>query len=49
MDGANGIASLQEACEQNPDTTDVRTCLGITRAMNYDPQRSVDALEEAQY
>lgn len=41
------IASLKEACKQNPDNADMRTCLGIAHAMNYDPQCSMDALEEA--
>lgn len=41
------IASLEEACKQNPENADMRTCLGIAHAMNYDPQGSMDALEEA--
>ncbi len=44
---AEFIASLTEACAQNPDNADLRTCLGIAYAMNYDPQHSMDALEEA--
>ncbi len=44
---AESIESLTQACAQNPDNADVRTCLGIAYAMNYDPQRSMDALEEA--
>ena len=44
---AEFIESLTQACAQNPDNADVRTCLGIAYAMNYDPQRSMDALEEA--
>jgi len=44
---AEFIASLKEACAQNPDNADMRTCLGIAHAMNYDPQHSMDALEEA--
>jgi len=41
------IASLTEACEANPGNADMRTCLGIAHAMNYDVYRSMDALEEA--
>lgn len=41
------IAALQEACEKNPDSADLHTCLGIAHAMNYDVYRSMDALEGA--
>lgn len=41
------IVSLQEACALNPQNADLRTCLGIAHAMNFDPYRSLDALEEA--
>jgi tetratricopeptide (TPR) repeat protein len=41
------IESLRQACAQNPDNADMRACLGIAYAMDYDPQRSMDALEEA--
>jgi Flp pilus assembly protein TadD len=41
------IESLVQACTQNPGNADLRTCLGIAYAMNYDPQSSMDALEEA--
>lgn len=41
------IASLKEACQKNPDNADMRTYLGIAYAMNYDPQCSLDWLEEA--
>ena len=44
---AEFIASLTEACALNPDNADMRTCLGIAHAMNYDVCRSMDALEEA--
>lgn len=44
---AEVIASLQEACAQNPDNADMRTCLGIAHAMNYDVYPSMDALEKA--
>jgi hypothetical protein len=41
------IASLSEVCERSPENADLRTCLGIAHAMNYDVYRSMDALEEA--
>jgi len=44
---AEFIVSLTEACAQNPHNADLRTCLGIAHAMNYDVYRSMDALEEA--
>lgn len=44
---AEFIVSLTEACVQNPDNADMRICLGMAYAMNYDVYRSMDALEEA--
>ena len=44
---AEVIASLKEACALNPANADVRVCLGIAHAMNYDAYSSMDALEEA--
>jgi len=44
---AEFIASLTEACALHPDNADLRTCLGIAHAMNYDVYPSMDALEEA--
>ncbi|MGB7847997.1 MAG: hypothetical protein WBL63_20465 [Candidatus Acidiferrum sp.] len=44
---AEFIASLTEACAVNPESADMRTCLGIAHAMNYDVYQSMDALEEA--
>src|SRR2546421_9157497 len=41
------IASLKEACALNPANADVRVCLGIAHAMNYDVYNSMDALEGA--
>ena len=41
------IASLKEACAKNPNNADLRTCLGIAYAMNYEVYPSMDALEEA--
>ena len=44
---AEFIASLQQACAENPDNADLHTCLGMAHAMNYDVYRSMDALEGA--
>jgi len=44
---AEFISSLTEASARNPENADVRTCLGIAHAMNYDVYRSMDALEDA--
>lgn len=41
------IESLERACLQHPDSPDLRTCLGIAHAMNYDVYKSMDALEYA--
>jgi hypothetical protein len=41
------IASLTDLCEKHPENADMRTCLGIAHAMNYDVYPSMDALEEA--
>ena len=44
---AEYIRSLELACEENPRSADLRTCLGMAHAMNYDVYRSMDALERA--
>lgn len=44
---AGYIATLETACAENPLNADLRTCLGMAHAMNYDAYRSMDALEEA--
>jgi hypothetical protein len=44
---AEVIASLKEACALNPANADLRVCLGIAHAMNYDVYSSLDVLEEA--
>ncbi len=44
---AEYIDMLVRECEQNPRSADLRTCLGMAHAMNYDVYRSQDALEEA--
>lgn len=41
------IASLQKASALEPLNADLRICLGLAHAMNYDPYNSMDALEEA--
>ena len=41
------IADLERACEQHPQSADLRTCLGMAYAMNFDVYRSMDALERA--
>ena len=39
------IGVLELACENNPQSAGLRTCLGMAHAMNYDVYRSMDALE----
>src|SRR5260370_14615710 len=41
------IAELERACAANPQSADLRTCLGMAHAMNYDVYKSMDALEDA--
>jgi hypothetical protein len=44
---AEYIRTLEQACEQNPRSADLRTCLGMAYAMNYEVYKSEDALELA--
>jgi hypothetical protein len=44
---AEYIRTLEQACEQDPRSADLRTCLGMAYAMNYDVQKSEDMLELA--
>ncbi|HUI76747.1 MAG TPA: hypothetical protein VLY24_02495 [Bryobacteraceae bacterium] len=44
---AEYIRTLELACEQNPRSADLRTCLGMAYAMNYEVYKSEDALELA--
>src|SRR3954471_19620322 len=44
---AQYIGELERACEANPNSADLRTCLGMVHAMNYDVYKSMDALEYA--
>src|SRR6266700_6406590 len=41
------IGSLEKASEEHPRSADLRTCLGMAYAMNYDVYKSMDALEYA--
>lgn len=41
------IAKLEQACIENPRSADLRTCLGMAHAVNYDVYKSLDAIEEA--
>ena len=41
------IQQLEQACLENPRSADLRTCLGMAHAVNYDVYKSMDALEEA--
>ena len=44
---AEHITALEQACEQNPRSADLRTCLGMAYAMNFEVYKSMDALELA--
>ena len=44
---AQYLRELELACERNPRSADLRTCLGMAYAMNYDVYKSEDALELA--
>src|SRR6266536_5471448 len=41
------IARVEQACLDRPDSADLRTCLGMARAMNFEVYKSMDALEAA--
>lgn len=41
------IGELERECVRNPESADLRTCLGMAYAMNYDVYKSMDALEHA--
>jgi tetratricopeptide (TPR) repeat protein len=41
------IQLLEKACLANPQSADLRTYLGMAHAVNYDAQKSMDALEDA--
>ena len=39
-------SSSKQACLDNPQSADLRTCLGMAYAVNYDVYKSMDALED---
>src|SRR2546425_10228669 len=39
------ISALERACQEKPQSADLRTCLGMAYAMNYEAYNSMDALE----
>ena len=41
------IQQLEAACAANPASADLRTCLGMAHAVNFDVYKSMDALEDA--
>ena len=41
------IQQLEAACVANPQSADLRTCLGMAHAVNYDVHKAMDALAEA--
>jgi hypothetical protein len=41
------IQALEAACLEDPQSVDLRTCLGMAYAVNYDVYKSMDALEAA--
>lgn len=44
---AQVISDMEAACAESPESADLRTCLGMAYAMNYEPYKSMDALEVA--
>ncbi|HXE11170.1 MAG TPA: hypothetical protein VN633_03565 [Bryobacteraceae bacterium] len=46
-DLAQYITRLERLGERYPQSSEIRTCLGMAYAMNYDVHRSMDALERA--
>jgi tetratricopeptide (TPR) repeat protein len=44
---ANTIVRLENACQSAPHSADLRTCLGMAYAMNFQVYESFDALERA--
>jgi len=41
------ITQLERACAEHPHSADLRTCLGMAHAVNYDVDRSMAALQDA--
>jgi tetratricopeptide (TPR) repeat protein len=44
---AHYITTLERACAEHPANADLRTCLGMAHAMNFDVYKSMDVLEQA--
>ena len=44
---AGYIGFLEKACEEHPQSADLRTCLGMAYAMKHDAYKSMDTLEAA--
>jgi hypothetical protein len=44
---ADYIRTLEAACEEDPRSADLRTCLGMAYAMNFEVYKSMDALDRA--
>jgi tetratricopeptide (TPR) repeat protein len=44
---AGHIQLLEKACLEQPESADLRTCLGMAYAMNFEVYKSMDALEAA--
>src|SRR5258708_33090268 len=44
---AGYIQKLEQACLDHPESADLRTCLGMAYAVNYDVYKSMDTLEDA--
>lgn len=41
------ITQLEQACAAHPQSADLRTCLGMAHAVNYDVDRAMTALQDA--
>ena len=41
------IGVLEKACEEDPESPDLRVCLGVAYAMDFEAYKSMDALERA--
>src|SRR5580765_7018470 len=44
---ALSVQRLEALCLEHPESADLRTCLGMAYAVNYDVYKSMDALEAA--
>jgi hypothetical protein len=44
---AQHIEALEKACTENPRSPDLKTCLGMAYAMNFEVYKSMDVLETA--